>query len=165
MIQLQFSRQADICSDAIAWFTQGALSHVDCVLPSGLLLGARSDSIGGQPPGVQARPAHYAKWALTVRFTIPTTAAQAEKFYKFLYDQLGKPYDHSAIWGFVSGREWRAADSWICSELQAAAMEASGIVQPLYLNANKITPTSLALLASGISGSQWVPDERGIGSG
>lgn len=70
---------------------------------------------------------------------------QSRAFYRFLRAQVGKPYDHSAIWGFASGRDWREDDSWICSELQAAALEHAGIVpNQLYLAANKITPVALA---------------------
>jgi len=155
-IQLQFVRQKGIASSAIAWFSQGNFSHVDAVLPSGRLLGARNDNALGIPSGVQIRPEGYADWALRVRFTIPTTQEQANKFYTFLREQIGKPYDRSAIWGFVTGRNWRAQDSWICSELQAAALEHAGIVPPLYLSANKITPTALALLASSIASSRQV---------
>lgn len=150
MIQLQFSRQHDVGSSLIAWFSAGDLSHVDCILPSGLLLGARSDKVGGKPAGVQYRPPDYAKFVRVVRFSIPTTQEQTDKFYDFLFHQLGKPYDNSTILGFISGRNWREQDSWICSELQAAALEAAGIVGPLYLSANKITPVALALLVSGI---------------
>lgn len=151
-VQLQFVRQHDIASSAIAWFSQGEVSHVDAVMPDGMLLGARNDAVGGQPPGVRIRPPDYAKFVLWVPFTITTTPDQEVKFHSFLLAQVGKPYDQQAIWGFVTGRNWRENDSWICSELQAAALEAAGIVPPLYLAANKITPTALALLASGIGG-------------
>lgn len=154
MIQLQFVRQADIESSAIAWFTQGELSHVDAVMPDGSLLGARSDRVGGEPSGVYIRPCDYANFALRIGFTIKATKVQEAKFYAFLKSQIGKPYDKTAIWGFVIGRDWRDKDSWICSELQAAALEAAGIVPPLYLAANKITPTALALTASAIGATR-----------
>lgn len=147
-IRLQFSRQAGIASAAIAWFSQSNFSHVDAVLPSGRLLGARHDKVGGKPSGVEIRPTGYAKFALAVQFVIPTTDEQANKFYHFLFDQIGKPYDSSAIWGFVTGRNWRAQDSWFCSELIAAALEHAGIFPPLYFAANKITPNALALVVS-----------------
>lgn len=158
-IRLQFSRQADPISSAIAWFTQGDLSHVDAVLPSGSLLGARSDKVGGIRPGVRMRPPHYTEWALTVTFEIPCTEAQALDFWGFLYNQIGKPYDTSAIWGFVFGRDWREQDSWICSELQAAALEHAGIAQPLYLTANKISPNSLCLLVSALPGATRITQQ------
>lgn len=155
-IQLQFVRQADFASEAIAWFTQGNFSHVDAVLPNGELLGARHDSVGGKPPGVQLRPEDYAEWALQVRFTIPCTGDVASHFYNFLLGQIGKPYDMSVIYGFITGRNWRQRDSWICSELQAAAMEHAGIVRPLYLSASKIAPSALALVSSVIASGRTV---------
>lgn len=70
------------------------------------------------------------------------------KWLEFLMSQLGKPYDYEAIWGFLLNRDWREPDSWICSELQARALEVAGIVPCLYLACNKITPVALALAVS-----------------
>lgn len=154
MITLQFVRQADLASSAIAWFTQGEFSHVDAVMPDGSLLGSRNDSVGGQPRGVHIRPPDYADFAFKVRFNIWAYKPQEDKFYEFLNRQLGKPYDTTAIWGFVTGRNWREKDSWICSELQAAALEAAGLVPPLYLATNKISPTALALTVSAIGAAR-----------
>lgn len=171
-IQLQFSRQADIASDAIAWFSQGALSHVDAIIKNGYaLLGARSDTSNWcKPPnpwawikpGVRERPPGYAKFALRVVFTIPCTAEQLSRWNTFLRLQIGKPYDKEAIWGFVFDRNWREQDSWICSELQAAALEHAGIVPPLYLAANKITPVALALAVSALPGVTHVTYKDGV---
>lgn len=148
MITLRFVREPCLSSDLIAWFTQGHLSHVDCITKSGKALGARSDRVGGEPAGVWVRPADYAAFALVTCFELDATPAQEKAFYQFLNAQIGKPYDHRAIWGFVTGRDWREPDSWICSELQAAALEYAGIVPKLYVAANKITPNALALIAS-----------------
>jgi uncharacterized protein YycO len=156
-IRLQFICGEDISSQAIAWFSQGHLSHVDAIMPDNTLLGSRSDSVGGQPPGVRIRPPDYAKFANRMVMTIPATYDQTNKFYDFLRSQLGKPYDTEAIWAFVINRNWREDDSWICSELQSAAGEQSGIVPPLYLATNKITPVACALMFSAIKGSTHVP--------
>jgi uncharacterized protein YycO len=153
MIRLQFVCQKAISSETIAWFSAGHFSHVDAVLDGGLLLGARSDRVGGQPPGVQIRPPDYVRFSRRVVFEMPVTSDQDEAFHTFLRQQLGKPYDKAAIWGFLFNRNWREPDSWICSELQAASLEAAGIIPPLYLAANKITPVSLALLVSAVGGS------------
>lgn len=153
-VKLQFSRQGDIASSAIAWFSQGDLSHVDAIIGESLY-GAR---VSG---GVACRPEDYAKFALRVVFTLPCTVEQRERWEDFLWKQFGKPYDHQAIWGFVIGRNWREDDSWICSELQAAALEYAGIVPPLYLASNKITPDSLALAISALPGVTHVRYEGG----
>ena len=151
-IQLQFVCESALSSAAIAWFSQGHFSHVDAVLADGSLLGARSDSVGGSPPGVRIRPKDYAKFSTKVVMSVPATPDQAEKFYKFLTAQVGKPYDSKAIWAFVVNRNWRETDSWICSELQSAAGEAAGITPSLYLAANKITPVGCALAFSAVGG-------------
>lgn len=150
MIQLQFVCEAALSSETIAWFSAGHFSHVDAVVDNGSLLGARSDFVGRQPPGVEIRPWDYARFSRRVVFSIPARPDQKRNFNAFLNRQIGKPYDSQAIWGFVLNRDWREDDSWICSELQAAALEAAGILPPLYLAANKITPVALALVVSAI---------------
>jgi hypothetical protein len=147
-IRWQFVCERALASQAIAWFSAGHFSHVDCLLDDGRLLGARSDHAGGVPPGVQIRPANYTAFSRRVVMTLACTAEQQAAYYAFLDRQLAKPYDSEAIWAFVFNRDWRAHDSWICSELQAAAGEDCQIVHPLYLAANKITPVAWALAAS-----------------
>ena len=151
-ILLQFVCEKAISSQVIAWFSAGHFSHVDALLEDGTLLGARSDRVGGQPPGVQIRPPNYINFSRRVVMAIPATDAQNTNFHAFLRRQLGKPYDSEAIWAFLFNRDWRETDSWICSELQAAGLEHAAITPRLYLAANKITPVSLALAASAIGG-------------
>lgn len=140
-------------SQLIAAFSAGHLSHVDCLLPSGLLLGARSDRVGGVPAGVRIRPQSYANFTRVEVMDVPSTAQQTRAFHRFLIKQIGKPYDHQAIFAFALNRDWREDDAWICSELQAAALEHAGVFRsPLYLAANKITPVALAFAASVIGG-------------
>jgi hypothetical protein len=152
-IQLQFVCEAALSSRAIAWFSAGHLSHVDAVLDDGNLLGARDDRVGGKPSGVQIRPQGYIKFSRRVVMTVPTSPLQSKSFYTFLISQIGKPYDKEAIWAFMFNRNWRADDSWICSELVTAAGEKSGILPALYLAANKITPVSCAVAFSAVEGT------------
>src|SRR5271155_1449933 len=107
VIKAQFVMGPGISSKLISWFSAGPFSHVDAVLPSGSLLGARSDQIGGAPAGVQVRYPDYDKWTKRVRMELETTRDETQKFYAFLNDQLGKPYDKTAILGFAAGRDWR----------------------------------------------------------
>ena len=152
MIRLHFSLGTDWTSRVIAWFSAGDFSHVDAILPDGSLLGSRSDAIGGKPPGVQIRPAGYEPWRAWAIVELAANPVQESAFHGFLLRQIGKPYDSRAIWGFITGRDWRAQDSWICSELQAAALEGSAVIPPLVLEANKITPAALALAVSAAGG-------------
>lgn len=160
-IHLQFVLEDCLSSKVISWFSAGHFSHVDCIIyyPEIVLIGlvgARSDRIRtasqSYPPGVHLRPFNYAKWIHRAVMEVPCTEEQKSRYHQFLYDQLGKPYDFSAIWGFLFNRDWRAPDSWICSELQCAAGEASGILPPLFLPANKITPVACAVAFSAVGG-------------
>lgn len=152
-IRLQFVRERDFSSQVIAWFSAGHVSHVDTLLDDDQLLGARSDSVGGAPPGVQIRPPDYADFAVRVVMAVPVTVEQKAVYLAFLDDQVGKPYDYKAIWAFLFNRNWRETDSWICSELAAAAAERASIVPPLFLAANKITPVAFALAMSAVNGT------------
>lgn len=150
--RLQFVRSDDWQSNAIAWYGDGDFSHVDILLSDGCLLGARSDSVGGAPPGVQYRKPDYAPWSKQVIISIPCTEEQRLRAVQFAIAQIGKPYDKRSIAAFFVARDWRSPDSWFCSELGAAVGEEGGLWGPLYSPVNKITPVGLALVASSIPG-------------
>lgn len=150
MVKLQFVLGYGLSSRAISWFSAGHFSHVDAVLPDGSLLGARSDTVGGKPPGVQIRPPFYEKWKERVVMTLPNSAPYEAGFLAFLNAQLYKPYDSTAIWGFVAGRDWRDERDWFCSELQTAALEACQALPVLYTPQNKVTPAALATVLSAV---------------
>ncbi|MBB2485395.1 hypothetical protein H5407_09165 [Mitsuaria sp. WAJ17] len=44
----------------------------------------------------------------------------------FVRAQLGKPYDWTAIFGFLLRRDWAEPDAWFCNELFEAAAVAGG---------------------------------------
>ena len=120
-------------------------THCDAVLPDGRLLGSRF--VGG----VQARSALYDAGDFTreLRVRIISTQAQEDAFYAFLNDQLDKPFDSLAIIAFITGRDWQAPDSWFCSELQAAALVATGLFpNHMAVGFNHISVRDLLLLAS-----------------
>jgi hypothetical protein len=119
------------------------------------LIGARSDIIyplmpDGTtspkpiPAGVQRRPPGYEIWKKRVVASITTTKEKADKFYNLNISQIGKQYDTTAIWGFVTGRDWRDSKDWFCSELQGWCFEGSYILPKLYTPVNKINPSTLA---------------------
>lgn len=159
-IHLRFVREADPISDIIAWFSQGVYSHVDCILPAGTALGSRSDVIPKGyhiPAGVEIRPPNYAKFAVSLTLALSTTKDKEETFYKFLYSQVGKPYDRRGIFGIALGRDWRDSSSWFCSEIQAAGLEEAGIIPRLITPTNRINPDRLATVVSAIGG--WIVEE------
>jgi hypothetical protein len=112
--------------------------------------------VGGKPSGVQIRPQDYADFVEKVRLSVDVAPDVKARFEFFLLCQTGKPYDYAAIWAFFVNRNWRDTNSWICSELQAAAAEHAGVVPHLYLAAPKITPVAWALAASA-GGAQVTP--------
>ena len=154
-LRLQFVLGRGPFSQAIAWYS-GPFSHVDIVGDDGWLTGARSDWIkplgdgNPIPPGVQCRPPFYEKWKQRVVMTLPVEQPCYDAFWAFVRAQLHLPYDKTAIWGFAAGRDWREPDSWFCSELGAAALEASGACPVLYAPTNKITPSALATILSAL---------------
>jgi hypothetical protein len=150
VITLQFSAQHDLGSEIIEFGGAGPFSHVDLVTSDGWLYGARSDAVGGKPPGVQLRPPDYEQFAIRVRMSFSTTPAQEKVFWDFAYAQQGKGYDEEAILGFVLNRNWRDPAKWFCSELGAACLEICGKCLPLYSPINKIEPVTLAIVCSAL---------------
>lgn len=149
MIGLQFVATPAFSSNLIKVFERGWCSHVDAILPDGSLLGARSDAVGGKPPGVQIRPANYEKWSTVQQLWFTTDVNEDHNWLAFLTSQIGKPYDKLAILAFAMNRDWRAHDHWFCSELQAAALEACRFFpNPLSDVVNRVTPRDLLLLTS-----------------
>ena len=57
--------------------------------------------------------------------------------------QVGKPYDLTALVGWLSGRDWQEEDSWFCSELVAQAFAQAG--SPLFRDGtlSRVTPQNL----------------------
>ena len=162
-IRLQFSRQYDVESAVIAWGTQGKFSHVDAVLSDDSLTGARSDVVvtatATYDAGVQNRCANYAHWKYVTQLCVAVPKAQQMAFYDFVQSQIGKPYDSADIWDIVVGgreRDWRADDSWICSELATVALERALVFKPALVSASKISPDALYFACS-IAGFQALP--------
>lgn len=151
-IVLQFLGAEDLPSEAIEWFSQGEVAHVDAVLQDGpqrnWLLGARHDAVGGAPPGVQIRTPGYKTVNRLVRATLNVGDAMADRFYQLIHAEIGKPYDSQGILGFVMGRDWRDPKAWFCSELQGAMLEACGYFPELATPSNKLTPAGLLLAVS-----------------
>jgi hypothetical protein len=151
-ITLQFVEGSGLGAGMIKWFGHGKYSHVDCVLPHGHLLGARSDKIQGIPPGVQMRPADYTKKEHVTRVVIPCTVEQEHIFYGFLLEQIGKPYNKLGIVAFFFATGWTKIGQWFCSQLQTAALQEAKLLPQLSELPNKIDPDDLRLLISAVWG-------------
>lgn len=59
---------------------------------------------------------------------------------KFALQQVGKPYDWTALLGLVLQRNWQRADSWFCSELLEAILYAGGTPRVRQDYVSTITP-------------------------
>ncbi len=156
-IRLQFVSGRGPLSKIIEWYGHGNYVHVDAILPRLhgkefnedthlRLLGARFSG------GVRIRPEGYKKFFRILQVTLPCSRVVEDKFYEFLYAQIGKPYDFKAIGGFFLNRDWRNDAKWFCSELIAAALcHAMYFRYPLFSDSNKIDPPGLLLLLSSVA--------------
>jgi hypothetical protein len=149
-ITLQFISASDFMGQAIEWFTQAQVCHVDAVLPDGTLLGSQmNDGLGGKPSGVQIRPASYVGGVHKAQVSLDVTDDQYAGWIEFMQEQIGKPYDLKAIAGFITHSNWRDDRAWYCSELHAAGLETIRFFpHPLAAPENKISPQHLFLLVS-----------------
>ena len=123
--------------------------HTEARMPDGTLLGAHIDG------GVQARAPGYDAGGFDHDefVTIPVEQPAADAFHAFLIAQLNKPYDLEVINALAMGallgeRDWRQPDHWICSELMAAAAEASAWCGRLATDVNHVTPRDWRIILS-----------------
>lgn len=65
---------------------------------------------------------------------------------KSALNELGKPYDYTAIFGFLVHRDWQENDSWFCSELVAYALNKSGTLFFRPERRGRITPEHLWMI-------------------
>lgn len=141
-VTLQFSTSLEWQSALIRRICRSRFSHVDLVLADGRLLGA------SDPGGVAIRPVDYQPFGIRRQAVVATPLADA--IYTAALSQLGKPFDHDALFQFLTGAlapPWLMPDRWFCSELVAWAFESRGFFRyPLAVNLGRITPQELILL-------------------
>jgi hypothetical protein len=120
-------------------------SHVEAVTPDGFYLGAHFDG------GVLKRPKDYDKGQFSNELILPIQATPEEdlKFYKYLEDHIGEPYDWKAIIGFVIPEHEHLLDHTICSALISMAFRVSNwFAFKLATPAHLIDPRDLLLMLS-----------------
>src|SRR5215831_15818131 len=141
----------------ICRLTHSPFSHVDLVLDDGSLLGASDNPyapfISGNPRGVAIRPCDYQRFAVRRQGCLKTTPERKKRFHDYCMEQLGKPFDSSALKPstFLSPnfeeRDWRTPDRWFCAELLGRATEVAPLLDwPIPGIKNRITPADLILL-------------------
>lgn len=135
-VVLRFITSNSFVSWLIRKLTKSEYSHVDVVTLDGYL--------GAQyPVGVRIRPFNYAKPSKICTVGIRVTLEEYNRVMEFLYKQVGKPYDTTALLGILADqRDWQEEDSWFCSELIAAAFQQVG--RPLVRDdVSRVTPADL----------------------
>ena len=150
-VTLQFVEDRDIIGHLIEYVSHGWPTHVDILWPDGTLFGAR-------PDGVKLRPPDYKVFTRIARITLPTTDEQGARFYAFLNAQIGKPYDFTDVFGFVTGaQEDRKGKCWFCSMLATGALNAIPFFpSPLAKEPWETDPADLLLVCSAFAPLQWI---------
>ena len=146
VIKLRFVTGGELFSAGIRFQESFWASHVEAVMPNGKLLGAHLDG------GVLDRDADYDKgqWTKQLILELPVEQAMADAFHAYLISRLNRPYDMSAILGFVLHRDQHTDAGFICSALQTMALRACKFfAAPLVEPAHKISPRDLLLILSG----------------
>ena len=144
-------------SEWICRLTHSPFSHVDLLLDDGNLLGASDNPdapvVSGNPRGVAIRPPDYQRFAVRRDAVLATTTERKKRFHDFCFEQLGKPFDGSALSprAFLSReftyRDWRDNDKWYCAELMGRATEIAPLLDwPIPGIKNRITAADLILL-------------------
>jgi hypothetical protein len=129
-----------------------AYSHVEAVTPDGQYLGALSDG------GVQSRPSTYdTTWTRQLFVDVPATDQQSAAFFGFLHSKIGLPYDFAAIAemadGVLTGEapDWTAANAYICSALQTAALLTAGLIKSAPATVRLATPRDVLVACAALT--------------
>lgn len=133
VIVLEFSDRPSLPGGLVKLATGAPVSHVDFVLDDGSLLGATPSG------GVGVRD-----WTPGRRIERYAVEAPADVL-DLALSQVGKPYDLTAALGLFFRRDWRACDSWICSELVAWAFREAGAPLLRAEHLARVTPRDLLL--------------------
>ncbi len=128
-------------SRAIRWRTWSDYSHAAWVREDGSVIEAWTNGVrcvtsplDDHTPGT---PIDF--------FDVAITPDQRRQVEAFLMWQLGKPYDHTAILGFLTRAKSENPDRWFCSELVFAACKSAGVELLKRIPAWKVCPGTLSL--------------------
>ena len=120
-MEVLFSTTNKLSSLAIRAFEGGSASHcaiaisedsiIDSTFKYGVSQRTRNDWIKGKI------------LVDSIKLSIPNE----ENAINFAKSQLGKPYDFTALVGFLFWRSWQDTGSWYCSELVTASLLAGGL--------------------------------------
>ena len=137
-ILIRFSRGTGWQGAVVRWATWSWAAHVGFKLPDGRVLDATPQF------GVSIRTTTDDD---TARYFLPRAPqGLVRNAVAYASQQIGKPYDWTAIVGMAVRRDWHKPDKWFCSELIEAAMyEAQCELLNDDNHVDRITPRDLLL--------------------
>lgn len=123
----------------IRWLTGSDWSHCALVSDSGYAVEARW-------PRVRSVLVEEIMRTHSKNLVVDIPCEDPDAAYHAALEQVGKRYDLTALFGWLSGRDWQEEDSWFCSELVAWAFEKGG--SPLFRDGvlHRVTPQNLWMI-------------------
>ena len=116
-LRLVFTAGTGVAGAVIRLGTWSRAAHVGGWLDDGRILDATPSA------GVSAHFGISGRVVGIFEVNCPSDVSRAAV--AFATEQLGQPYDWTAIAGFFARRDWRAPGRWFCMELWLAAFEAA----------------------------------------
>lgn len=111
-MKIFFSASDGLSASATRSFEGGQYNHTGFILPDGRVIEVTGEY------GVHFKPSIDSVVSRSTKLKIYEISLPNEKLaVEFLFNQIGKPYDRTAIWGFILRRDWQEDDSWTCAEL------------------------------------------------
>lgn len=128
-----------VISRLIRWQTNGQYSHAALQLPDGKIIEAWH-----KPAEVRVRPP-LKDWSNVDAFDVEgMTAKQWTLAAQWAQMQIGKKYDFSGVFRFVTRWRKEQDDKWFCSELVFAALKYAGVNLLERVQASQVSPTVLS---------------------
>ena len=134
-MKIVFATNNKIGSLFIRWFTWSRYSHVALVWGSNVIEATLAH-------GVRVFPFRSFVKKYKSVLLCNVKGVDEKKAVAFTLNQLNKPYDIKAIFGFVLRRKWTDAERWFCSELVAVALHEGGVTL-IKKEAHRVTPEDL----------------------
>lgn len=123
-MKLIFTRRHTVASLLIRLFTGSRWSHVACIVSDKMVIDSTF-----KHGGVRLRPIADVVCESSAFDEVSVPLADEQAAVDWLTAQLNKPYDWTAIVGFVFRSGWAEPDRWFCSELAEGAIRAGGLVR------------------------------------
>lgn len=134
----------------------GDWSHAEVVVDhahGGTIVAAQTAWYEGQPdPGVQNFSIAYDYWSTEQAiFRAEMSPKMYQEFVYFLWDQVGKPFDHTGFWGLIlHNLNITEQGALFCSMMIEMALQKCGFHEkPLDIPSNGVTPQLLFLMVAG----------------